>query len=466
MRHFYSLFSIAAIAILLVSCSGTGSQATPTLVPTPITVEKPTYTVQRGNVTRTAQLNGRVTSQKQQDLFFRTDGVVKEVLVQTGDSVKSGEILARLDNSEQFQADVTAAELAYAQVKSKLEQTQLDASIKAAEAKKVLGKAAYELANAKYAVSKIGLPHELDELVLEKYRTDYAIALQNLEVAQNNYDAISSDPKTDWQRSDALNTLIKLRQEYHIAKINLSWAESKPRQTEIDQLKNSLDLAQGNYDQAAAEVERWQEDSPTGEVALAKLALADAEAKLAVAKEAQAAVQLLAPYTGKILSLGIAPGSSVKAFQVVMTFADPSELEIRAVPSTEDVNLLGIGQKAVVSLSSQQGKEFAATITNLPLTVSSTTAAGTADSTVHFGLDDSKISLTIGDAANILVTIGTRENVLWLPPAAVRSFQDQDFVYVESSGVQRRVNVTLGLKSSERVEILSGLEEGQIVVGQ
>jgi RND family efflux transporter MFP subunit len=466
MRRFYSLFSIAVITILLVSCSGTGSQATPTLVPTPIAVEKPTYTVQRGNVTRTAQLNGRVTAQKQQDMFFRTDGVVKEVLVQTGDSVKSGDILAQLDNSEQFLADVATAELAYAQAKSKLEQTELDAPIKLAEAKELLENATYGLADAKFAVSIIGQPHETDDLKLEKLRTDYAIALQNLNTAQKDYDAIANYPKTDWQRSTALNSLIEMKQKCHIAEINLNWAEGKADNAEIEKIKNHLDLAQGNYDQAVAEVERWQVDSPTGDVALDKLGLADAESKLAVAKEAQAAVQLLAPFAGKVLSLGIAPGSSVKAFQIVMTFADPSELEIRAVPSADDINLLGIGQKAVVSLSAQQGKEFSAAITNLPLTVSSTTDAGTADSTVHFGLDDPKISLTIGDAANILVTIGTRENVLWLPPAAIRSFQDQDFVYVENKGVQRRVNVTLGLKSAERVEILSGLEEGQIVVGQ
>ena len=64
------------------------------------------------------------------------------------------------------------------------------------------------------------------------------------------------------------------------------------------------------------------------------------------------------------------------------------------------------------------------------------------------------------------MTIDSRADVLWLPPAAIRTFQDQDFVFVESGGVQRRVNVTVGLQASDRVEIVSGLEEGQTVVGQ
>jgi hypothetical protein len=150
----------------------------------------------------------------------------------------------------------------------------------------------------------------------------------------------------------------------------------------------------------------------------------------------------------------------------VLTLADPTRLEIRAVPTAEDLSLLGIGQVAVVRLSSQQGQDLVAKTPNLPLTVSSTTEVGSQDSTVHFSLDDSTIPLTLGDAATILVTIDMRENALWLPPAAIQTFQGKDFVYVMSNGVQRRANVTLGLKSADRIEILSGLDEGQTVTGQ
>lgn len=445
MRRFYKIYGVLAMAILLASCNGAGTKSTPTLVPTPVSVEKPTYTVQRGTVTRTAQLNGRVTPVQQQDLFFRSDGFVKEVLVQTGDTVQKGDVLARLDEPERYQADVAAAELAVAQAQLKLEQSQFDAPIQAAEAKKAREKARREL--TKYALSALNYPHVTDELILEKYRTDFALAQQSLTVAQNRYDELSSHPETDLGRADALNTLIQARWAYHLATIN-------------------LDLAQGDFDKAAAEVQGWQADSPTREVALATLALADAEASVAVAQKALDAVELRAPFTGQVLSLGIAPGSSIKAFQAVLTLADPTRLEIRAVPAADDLSLLGIGQAAVVRLSSQQEEELPAKITNLPLMASFSTETGSQDSTVHFSLNDPSVPLTLGDAATILVTIDTRENVLWLPPAAIRTFQGQDFVFVEGNGVQSRVNVSLGLKSAERIEVLSGLEEGQTVVGQ
>ena len=141
-------FSIFIIILLLTACSSAGTKATPTLVPTPVTVEKPVYTVQRGTVTRTVQLTGRVTPIQQQDLFFRSDGIVKEVLVQAGDPVQVGDVLARLDEPEQYQADAAAAELAYVQAQRNLEQVTFDTPVKLAEAKQALEKARKELEKA------------------------------------------------------------------------------------------------------------------------------------------------------------------------------------------------------------------------------------------------------------------------------------------------------------------------------
>jgi len=80
-------------------------------------------------------------------------------------------------------------------------------------------------------------------------------------------------------------------------------------------------------------------------------------------------------------------------------------------------------------------------------------------------LDDTGLALILGEAASVTVVIDEHQNVLWLPPAALRTFQGQDSVLVEAGGVQRRVDVRLGLKSADRVEILEGLSEGQVVVG-
>ena len=84
---------------MLTACSTSASDAepTPTPLPTPVVAEKPTYIVQRGPVTKSLEFTGRVAPVEQQDLFFRTDGFVRNVNVQRNDQVKAGDLLADLE---------------------------------------------------------------------------------------------------------------------------------------------------------------------------------------------------------------------------------------------------------------------------------------------------------------------------------------------------------------------------------
>ena len=464
-RQSLTYLFMAIMAFSVAACGGSGGNATATLVPTPITVEKPTYTVQRGSITETVQLSGRVSPVRQENLFFPSSGVVNEVLIQTGDFVVEGEVLARLDEPEQYQANVASSELAYLQAQRNLEQVRLDMAIKLAEAKMALETARDELAQAQAAVAGMNYPHPIvDSLRLEKFRTDYAIAQQNLDAAQKRYDSLAGRPETDLERSSALDALINARRLHYIATVNLNWAEGNLTEADKEQLQIDLDIAQADYDKAEAEMQYWNEDNPTSNLVMAGLTLADAEARFRMAEKALATVELRAPFAGQILSLGIAPGSSVNAFQVVLTLADPEQLEIRALPTADELEKFSITQSAVVRLPLQSNEEFPAIITGLPPVGGG--GNDNLDNNVHLQLEDETIPLVLNDAVGVTITIDEREDVLWLPKAALRTFQGETFVYVEIGGVQRRVNVTIGLESTDSVEIVSGLEEGQIVVGQ
>jgi len=58
-----------------------------------------------------------------------------------------------------------------------------------------------------------------------------------------------------------------------------------------------------------------------------------------------------------------------------------------------------------------------------------------------------------------------RDDVLWLPVSAIRQFSGRNFIVVQNEGLQRRVDVRLGLEGDGRVEILEGAEENQTVIG-
>ena len=59
-----------------------------------------------------------------------------------------------------------------------------------------------------------------------------------------------------------------------------------------------------------------------------------------------------------------------------------------------------------------------------------------------------------------------KENVLWLPPEAVRAFEGRRFVVVRQGDRERRVTVKVGIETEDRLEILEGVEAGDVIVGQ
>ena len=56
------------------------------------------------------------------------------------------------------------------------------------------------------------------------------------------------------------------------------------------------------------------------------------------------------------------------------------------------------------------------------------------------------------------------ENTLMVPIAAVNTDQAGDFCYVVKDGVLERREITAGLSSEDSIEIVEGLEEGDIVL--
>jgi multidrug efflux pump subunit AcrA (membrane-fusion protein) len=105
-------------------------------------------------------------------------------------------------------------------------------------------------------------------------------------------------------------------------------------------------------------------------------------------------------------------------------------------------------------------------IRRLPSTaITQLSGADSDDQSARVILESEDVSLSMGEVVRVVVHLEQRENVLWLPPRAVRTFQGFDYVMIQDGDIQRRVDVTLGLKSDDRVEILEGLFAGQPVIG-
>jgi HlyD family secretion protein len=459
LKKYYRFKSIVILFLLiLTACGGSSNVATPTAVPTPIVSEKPTYTVQKGTVTKFVQLTGRVVPSSQQDLSFHADGYVKEVFFKQGDAVKSGDLIARLDGVEKYAADIADAQLTLDQANYDLEGLKQTAPVKAAQARLGVIQAKTTLDQAQAKRDRLKYTRVSDPLILKRLQQAYDNATGTLADAKQAY---ALNPKD----GTMLDALILAQDAYDKAQINLNWSLGKPTQAEIDQADAELAVAKANDDTAQAAWARWKDGMDASELHLAESKVADAQARLALVQQAQQTIELRAPFAGQVLSIGIAPGSQVAAFQNVLTLADPSALKITAIPAPEDLAQLGVGQAANVQLTTHSGKNYPAKVSLLPFTSANNTGATDQTQSVTLTLDDPAQALTLGEVATATIQVDQREGVLWMPPAALRTFQGQDSVLAQINGIQRRVDVRLGLKSVDRVEILEGLTEGQVVVG-
>jgi multidrug efflux pump subunit AcrA (membrane-fusion protein) len=284
---------------------------------------------------------------------------------------------------------------------------------------------------------------------LERART-------RLEDAQHEY---NKSLERSWETEDARLAYAKGVQE---AQWNLDMAEAQWRDIIRGQQRTEYDieLAQMNLDLAqlrAAEVGAGLDITRTV-LALNRL------------KDQLNDARIVAPFTGVILQINVLEGRQVQGYSPMVVLADPTELEITADLQDSEKAELSEGMELVAEFLNRPGEQFPGSVRRLPYPYSSgarTTGADDADKSVRItldGIDPAEAGYAIGDRFRLTVELERSEDTLWLPPQAVRTFEGRSFVVIQEGGGQRRIDVRLGIRSPERVEILDGVTEGQLVI--
>lgn len=350
------LVLFVALALSLAGCGGGQviSEATPTPFPTPV---RPTFTVQSGDITVEAKLNGRVVPLASHTVYFQIVGQVREVYANVNDVVKEGQLLGELAEAQELRA-------------------------KADETRRTIRRAQIDL--------------EIAQLTLEQYKSQ--------------------------GRSESETKIQELQVEL--------------AQLHLDEVLQSLGI---------------DPNSPVVDELDAQVAQA----------------QAFAPVDGTIIA-AVNVGRNVNPATPAFVLGNPNELEVVADfnPSTgnEEVKEMFEGMPVTVVPDANPDVKLTGTIRQLP------SPYGTGDSeenAIHIVLDEAPSASTYqsGDKVTVIVQLASKEHVLWLPPDAIRSAGGRTFVIINSDTGPQRVDVEIGLQTRDMVEIVSGLEEGQVVVG-
>ena len=177
-----------------------------------------------------------------------------------------------------------------------------------------------------------------------------------------------------------------------------------------------------------------------------------------------------APFDGILVRSPTNVPGTIVAGSDVFVVVNPNSLYFSADLDESDLGLVQEGQSAVIRLDAYPDNEIRSEIRSIAFE-SSQSSIGTVFA-IEFPFSDEQTALQfesqfrIGMSGTVEIILEEKNDVLIVNESAVFRVGDQSFVTVIRNGKQIEVEVEIGIEGRREVEILSGLEEDDLVLLQ
>jgi HlyD family secretion protein len=280
------------------------------------------------------------------------------------------------------------------------------------------------------------------------------------------------------------------------AQASLAATKNSGTQEEVITLKTQLIKAQAARDVAQRNLDAYQRlqqqgAASPGEVRQAEQTLASAEADLHLLEqkqkdrysppevertesqvaEAQAAFEnaedalskssVRAPFDGIVYSLPIKQGAFVQTGDLLLQEADLSKVLVRAFVDEPDIGRLQIGQRVEATWDAVAGRTWTGTVSSVPSTVKPRGNRNVGETTCLIDNQDHRLLPNINLGVTIVAV--QHENVLTLQRDAMHLDDGVPYVFKIVDDHIKRQNIQFSLQNLTRVEVTSGLSEGDQV---
>jgi len=300
-------------------------------------------------------VEAQATPSKSAALQFAGSGKVVEVLVGTGDTVQTGELLARLDPTHQALA-VATAESALATARARLALAQ--AGPRSED---------IAIATADLATAKAGL----NQAVAARDALNGGMAQAELAAVQAQVDAVRArrrevEAALRWAEDDGDDVRANtLRDQLQTLDIALAALEARlaalpdAAAARLREATGGVSAAQAQVRAAEAELALAQAGPTAAEIDVAEAAVQMAEAELAAAQVALARTELRAPFPGTITQVMIESGDIAGPGRPVFILADLEHMRIETTDLSElDIVRIYSGQPVAVTIDAIPGRRW------------------------------------------------------------------------------------------------------------
>ena len=393
----------------------------------------------RGSLTATIGATGQVSSKQTASLLWKASGTVQDVYVKIGDSVKTGDKLAELEQTSLpqaiilAQADLESANKALDDLYTNAEIAKVQALTSIATYAKNVKSAQYQLDNFTIPENQAGLD-TLEALDLMKQKLDEATA------AFEPYKFLASGDKT---RDEFKEKLDLAQSDYNAVVKRLDY-------------ENALEVAKANLNKARKDYKKWENGPSADEIAATKARIAAAQATIS-----QAWIE--APFNSTV-SLAIPqPGDLVTPNSTAFRVDDLSSLFVDLAVSEVDINQIEAGQPVSLTFDAVRGGIYRGEVVSVDRV--GTSNQGVVEFIVTVRLTDADEQVKPGMTAAVNVVVSQLKDVLLVPNRAVRFKDGKQVVYVLQNNQTVPVNIKLGATAETTSQVLEGdLKVGDLII--
>jgi len=433
-------FIIAGLIVPMLGCGSKSDEAE--------VLENQVVTVQRGDLTIEITAAGNLALSRTEDLafdLFYQEGTVEEVLVEEGDIVEEGQVLAKLDISE--------------------------------------------------------WEEELEELEDQVTAAERQLTAKQRDLLQKEVSVINAENALERAEDDWLDTLTAGTKVRRLEN-RLDWyLENEPGDTEkINEIKDDLDKAWDDFSRAASDsieasevtakeigLELAQAQLEDAQIAIddAQKDLEDAQEELDEAKSKSPVIT--APFDVFITRVNVEGGNEVLSGTVAVQLADPNKFEADILVSEMDILQVELGGEAWVQVDAIPGLSLPAEVTHISPTA--TIQSGVVNYEVEVEVKSIEevmqkrqqgqgkqqgqtptmipedFQLREGLTVTVSIIADQRNDILLVPNAAITTQGKQTYVQVISpDGTIEERAIQTGISDWQYTEVTEGLSEGEQVV--
>jgi HlyD family secretion protein len=276
-------------------------------------------------------------------------------------------------------------------------------------------------------------------------------------------------------------TVASLKSEYGRARVDLERArqdcardlelhkQGHISDTQLKLTQDAYDIAKIEYQSALEQMQLAEEDGVrmdlAGENGARTNLAGESGGRLDLDAQSTKLLDIMAPASGTIINMEIEEGEIVTSGAVsytsgttLMTIADLSIMQIKAGVNEVDIGKVRLGQDVKIDVDAYPGVTFHGVITHVA-------PAARDEQGVKIDITNSDERLRPNMTANIEIQGDHREGVLTIPIEAAFRKQGRYVAYVfdGSPGEPVEREITTGVANIEKIEVVAGLTEGDLV---